>query len=117
MDSAVGARHWLPGAVRAPYGDRMDDGVESAHAASSLARLSSRATLLLLREARLVRIPAGAVTHRDGETAEHPGLVVDGLVQASVAMSHLRGEPRLFGWKSPTSWSLCPRLPKCPRPC
>jgi CRP/FNR family transcriptional regulator len=62
----------------------MDDGVRSALAASSLARLSTPATLRLLTGARLVWIPTGAVTHREGETAEHLELVVDGLVRAFV---------------------------------
>jgi CRP/FNR family transcriptional regulator len=62
----------------------MDDGVRSALAASGLSGLSTPATLRLLRGARLVRIPAGAVTHREGETAEHLELVVDGLVRAFV---------------------------------
>jgi CRP/FNR family transcriptional regulator len=62
----------------------MDDGVRSALAASSLAGLSNPATLRLLTGARLVRVPAGAVTHREGETAEHLELVVDGLVRAFV---------------------------------
>jgi CRP/FNR family cyclic AMP-dependent transcriptional regulator len=62
----------------------MDDGVRSALAASSLARLPAPATQRLLTRARLVRIPAGAVTHREGETAEHLELVVDGLVRAFV---------------------------------
>ncbi len=62
----------------------MDDGVRSALASSSLARLSSQVTLRLLTGARLVRIPAGAVTHREGDTAEHLELVVDGLVRAFV---------------------------------
>jgi CRP-like cAMP-binding protein len=62
----------------------MDDGVRSALGASSLAGLSGPATLRLLTGARLVQIPAGAVTHREGETAEHLELVVDGLVRAFV---------------------------------
>jgi CRP/FNR family transcriptional regulator len=62
----------------------MDDGVRSALAASSLGRLPGPATQRLLTGARLVRIPAGAVTHREGETGEHLELVVDGLVRAFV---------------------------------
>ena len=67
-----------------PYGDRMDDGVRSALAASSLSGLPGPATQRLLTGARLVQVPAGAVTHREGETAEHLELVVDGLVRAFV---------------------------------
>jgi CRP/FNR family transcriptional regulator len=62
----------------------MDDGVRAALAASSLARLPGPATQRLLTGARLVRIPAGAVTHREGETGEHLELVIDGLVRAFV---------------------------------
>lgn len=62
----------------------MDDGVRAALAASSLTRLPVPATQRLLTRARLVRIPAGSVTHREGETAEHLELVVGGLVRAFV---------------------------------
>ncbi len=71
-------------AERGPYGDPVDDGVRAALAESSLARLPVPATQRLLTGARLVRIPAGSVTHREGETAEHLELVVDGLVRAFV---------------------------------
>jgi CRP/FNR family transcriptional regulator, cyclic AMP receptor protein len=67
-----------------PYGCPVDDGLQAALAASSLARLPVPATQRLLSRARLVRIPAGSVTHREGETAEHLELVVDGLVRAFV---------------------------------
>jgi CRP/FNR family transcriptional regulator, cyclic AMP receptor protein len=62
----------------------MDDGVRSALAASSLTRLPAPATQRLMTGARVVRVPAGAVTHREGETAEHLELVVDGLIRAFV---------------------------------
>jgi CRP-like cAMP-binding protein len=62
----------------------VDDGLQAALAASSLARLPVPATQRLLTGARLVRIPAGAVTHREGEEAEHLELVVEGLVRAFV---------------------------------
>jgi CRP/FNR family transcriptional regulator, cyclic AMP receptor protein len=62
----------------------MDDGVRSALAASSFTRLPGPATQRLLTGARLLRVPVGAVTHREGETAEHLELVVDGLVRAFV---------------------------------
>ncbi len=62
----------------------MDDAVAAALSASSLARLSGPALQRLLTGARLVRVPAGSVTHREGETAEHLELVVDGLVRAFV---------------------------------
>jgi CRP/FNR family transcriptional regulator len=62
----------------------MDDGVRSALAASNLARLPIAATQRLLTGARLVRIPAGALTHREGEREQHLELVVDGLVRAFV---------------------------------
>ena len=62
----------------------MDDGVRAALAASSLAHLPVPATQRLLTKARLARIPAGSVTHREGETAEHLELVVNGLVRAFV---------------------------------
>jgi CRP/FNR family transcriptional regulator len=62
----------------------VDDGLRAALAASSLACLPVPATQRLLTRARLVRIPAGSVTHQEGETAEHLELVVDGLVRAYV---------------------------------
>jgi CRP/FNR family transcriptional regulator len=62
----------------------MDEGVRSALAASSLAPLPLPVTQRLLTGARLVLIPAGAVTHWEGETGEHLELVVDGLVRAFV---------------------------------
>jgi CRP/FNR family transcriptional regulator len=62
----------------------VDDAVAAAVAASSLSRLPASAVDRLLDRSRLVRIPAGSVTHREGETAEHLELVVDGLVRASV---------------------------------
>jgi CRP/FNR family transcriptional regulator len=62
----------------------MDDGVRSALAASSLSELPGPATQRLLTGARLVQVSAGTVTHREGETAEHLELVVDGLVRAFV---------------------------------
>jgi CRP/FNR family transcriptional regulator len=62
----------------------MDDGVRSALAASSFARLPGSTTQRLLTGGRLVRIPAGAVTHREGEENAHLELVIDGLVRAFV---------------------------------
>ncbi|RFU19099.1 Crp/Fnr family transcriptional regulator [Geodermatophilus marinus] len=62
----------------------MDDGVRAALAASSFARLPGTAVRRLLSGARLVPIPAGAVTHREGEETAHLELVVDGLVRAFV---------------------------------
>jgi CRP/FNR family transcriptional regulator len=62
----------------------VDDAVAAAVAASSLSRLPASAVDRLLDRSRLVRIPAGSVTHREGETAEHLELVVDGLVRAFV---------------------------------
>ena len=76
----VSAR-WARGS---PYRGRVDDGVRAALAASSFASLPAPATQRLLTRARLVRIPAGSVTHREGETAEHLELVVEGLVRAFV---------------------------------
>jgi CRP/FNR family transcriptional regulator len=63
----------------------VDDGLQAALAASSLASLPVPMTQRLLTRARLIRIPAGSLTHRPGETAEHLELVVDGLVRAFVA--------------------------------
>ncbi len=79
---AVGKRVVLEGP--GSYGGRVDDGVRAGLAASSLAGLPVPAVQRLLTGARLVRIPAGAVTHREGDTAEHLELVVDGLVRAFV---------------------------------
>ena len=62
----------------------MDAGVRAALAASSLAHLPVPATRRLLTQARLLRIPAGSVTHREGETAQRLELVVDGLVRVFV---------------------------------
>jgi CRP-like cAMP-binding protein len=60
----------------------VDDGVAAALAVSSLSRLPGPVIDRLLTGGRLVRIPAGSVTHREGETAEHLELVVDGLIRA-----------------------------------
>lgn len=60
----------------------MDDGVAAALAVSSLSRLPGPVIDRLLTRGRLVRVPAGSLTHREGETAEHLELVVDGLIRA-----------------------------------
>jgi CRP/FNR family transcriptional regulator, cyclic AMP receptor protein len=70
--------------VRRAYRARVDDGVAAALAASNLARLHEPALHRLLTRARLVRVPAGSVTHREGEATEHVELVVDGLVRGLV---------------------------------
>jgi CRP/FNR family transcriptional regulator len=62
----------------------VDDGVVAALAASNLARLRPPALQRLLAGACLVRVPAGSVTHREGETAEYLELAVDGLVRVFV---------------------------------
>jgi CRP/FNR family cyclic AMP-dependent transcriptional regulator len=62
----------------------VDDGVAAALAASNLARLPAPALHRLLTRARFVRVPAGSVIHREGETAEHLELVLDGLVRGFV---------------------------------
>ena len=62
----------------------MDDGVAAALAASSLAGVPAPAIRGLLTQARLVTVPAGSLTHREGETSEHLELVVDGLVRVFV---------------------------------
>jgi CRP/FNR family transcriptional regulator, cyclic AMP receptor protein len=62
----------------------MDDGIRAALAASSLAPLPVRATQRLLTRAHVVRIPAGSVIHREGDSVEHLELVVDGLVRVFV---------------------------------
>jgi hypothetical protein len=54
----------------------VDDGVEAALVASHFARLPGPALERLLVRARLVRVPAGFVTHREGEKAELLELVV-----------------------------------------
>jgi CRP/FNR family transcriptional regulator, cyclic AMP receptor protein len=69
----------------------VDDGVVGALAASSLARLPRPTQHRLVAGARTVRVPAGAVTHREGETAQHLELVVDGLVRAFVTAPDGRG--------------------------
>jgi CRP/FNR family transcriptional regulator len=62
----------------------VDDGVRTALAASALARLPPAAAHRLLTGARYVRVPAGSVTHNEGDTAKHLELVVDGLLRAFV---------------------------------
>jgi CRP/FNR family transcriptional regulator, cyclic AMP receptor protein len=74
----------LESPVRRAYRARVDDGVAAALAASNLARVPGPALERLLLRARLVRVPAGSVTHREGETAELLELVVDGLVRVFV---------------------------------
>lgn len=66
------------------YRSGVDDGVAAALAASNLSGLRRPALQRLLVGARLVRVPAGSVTHREGETVEHLELVVDGLVRVFV---------------------------------
>ena len=62
----------------------VDDGVAAALAASNLSRLRGTALQRLLAGACLVRVSAGSVTHREGETVEYLELVVDGLVRVFV---------------------------------
>jgi CRP/FNR family transcriptional regulator len=62
----------------------MNEVVAAALAASSFAPLPRPAVDRLLDRSRLVRIPAGAVTHREGDPAQHLELVVDGLIRAFV---------------------------------
>lgn len=62
----------------------MDDSIAASLAASSLAEVPTPALHGLLTGARLVRVPAGSLTHREGETSEHLDLVVDGLVRVFV---------------------------------
>jgi CRP/FNR family transcriptional regulator, cyclic AMP receptor protein len=66
------------------YRARVDDGVAAALAGSNLARLPGPTLHRLLTRARLDRVPAGSVTHREGEATEHVELVVDGLVRVFV---------------------------------
>jgi CRP/FNR family transcriptional regulator, cyclic AMP receptor protein len=68
-----------------------DGGVAAALAASNLSRLRRPALRRLLVGSRLVRLPAGSVTHREGETAEYLELVVDGLVRVFVTAPDGRG--------------------------
>ena len=51
----------------------VDDGVAAALAASNLSRLRGTALQRLLAGACLVRVSAGSVTHREGETVEYLG--------------------------------------------
>ncbi|WP_170149242.1 Crp/Fnr family transcriptional regulator [Geodermatophilus normandii] len=69
----------------------MDDDVAAALAASNLARLRPLALQRLLAGACRVRVPAGSVTHREGETAEFLELTVDGLVRVFVTAPDGRG--------------------------
>jgi CRP/FNR family transcriptional regulator, cyclic AMP receptor protein len=62
----------------------VDAGVAAALAASRLARLPEPALQRLLTRARLVRVPAGSVMYREGETGELLDLVVGGLVRVFV---------------------------------
>jgi CRP/FNR family cyclic AMP-dependent transcriptional regulator len=62
----------------------VDDGVAPALAASNLSRLRSPALQRLPAGAFLVHVPAGSVTHREGESVEYLELVVDGLVRVFV---------------------------------
>jgi CRP/FNR family transcriptional regulator, cyclic AMP receptor protein len=69
----------------------VDDGVAAALAASALGRLPQPALRRLLAGACPVRVPAGAVTHREGESAEYLELTVDGLVRVFVTAPDGRG--------------------------
>jgi len=66
------------------YRAGVDAGVAAALAASRLARLPEPALQRLLTRARLVRVPAGSVMYREGETGELLDLVVGGLVRVFV---------------------------------
>jgi len=66
------------------YRSGVDDGVAAALAASPLARLSGPVLERLLVRARPVRVPAGSVTHWEGDQAEILELVVAGLVRVFV---------------------------------
>ena len=62
----------------------MDPSVRAALGVSHLARLPDPTLHRLLARARLVRVPAGSVTHREGDAAELLELVVDGLIRVFV---------------------------------
>jgi hypothetical protein len=62
----------------------VDTGIRATLGVSHLARLPYPPLHRLLTRARLVRVPAGSVTHREGDAAELLELVVDGLVRVFV---------------------------------
>lgn len=66
------------------YLARVDDRVAAALDVSNLAGLTGPALDRLLVRARHVRVPAGSVTHREGEAAQHVELIVDGLIRVFV---------------------------------
>jgi CRP/FNR family transcriptional regulator, cyclic AMP receptor protein len=77
-------RAYRSGFVRRAYRSGVHVGVATALAASNLARLPAPTRSRLLTRAHLVHVPAGSVTHREGETGELVELVVDGLVRVFV---------------------------------
>ncbi len=62
----------------------MDTSLRAALGVSPLARLPDPTLHRLLTRTRLVRVPAGSVTHREGDAAEFLELVADGLVRVFV---------------------------------
>ncbi len=73
----------LPRGPRRAYRLGVDD-VAAALAASNFSRLHPPALQRLLAGARRTRVPAGSVTHREGEAVQHLELVVDGLLRVFV---------------------------------
>lgn len=62
----------------------MDEDVRSAVSKSHLRDLPPEVLQEILRDAVRTKIPAGSVTHREGEDAPHLELVISGIVRAFV---------------------------------
>jgi CRP/FNR family cyclic AMP-dependent transcriptional regulator len=62
----------------------VDDDVRFAVSKSHLCKLPPEVLQELLRDAVRTKIPAGSVTHREGEDAPHLELVISGIVRAFV---------------------------------
>lgn len=62
----------------------IDDRVRAAVEASNLRRLPDAVVDRLTADARLVRVDAGSIVHREGDGAAHLDLVVSGLVRVFV---------------------------------
>lgn len=63
----------------------MDPHIRSAISMSHLGSLAPDVLEELLADSERIRIPAGSVTHREGEDAPHLELVVSGVVRAFIA--------------------------------
>ncbi len=75
----------MASASAAPPGELLDDEGRAAVAASHLCSLPAEVMDGLLADAARLRVPAGSMIHRQGETSPHLEVVVSGLVRVCMA--------------------------------